>query len=304
MAPSFNQLRYFCELAAVGHFGRAAQRLHMSQPPLSRQIAALEAELGAELVVRTPKGVTLTAAGRQFLTDATEILRLTAQAGRNATAAGSGDTGTLSIGFTMCAAYSVVPDLARRYQSAFPKVDLRVRELLPNALESGLKDGAIDAAINFPGSAVAGFDAYRLLREPLKLVVSRDHPLARSRKVRIEDLAEERFLIVPRDQVPVLYDSIVQRCRTAGFDPIIGLEVYLQQTIVNFVAGGLGVALVPASMQSSQIKGAVFKEVADPPMIDQFLYWSPANKNPCLAQFLSISKNEKRSSATKRRGWA
>jgi DNA-binding transcriptional LysR family regulator len=296
MAPTLNQLRYFCELAAVGHVGRAAQRLHMSQPPLSRQIATLEADLGAELFVRSPKGVTLTAAGRQFLADATEILRLTAQAGRNATAAGNGETGMLSVGFTRCAAYSVVPDLARRYQLAFPRVDLRVREMLPSALESGLKDGSIDAAINFPGGEVAGFDAHRLLREPLKLVVSRAHPLAKARRVKVEDLAEERFLIVPRQQVPMLYDSIVQRCRAAGFDPVIGLEVYLQQTIVNFVAGGLGVALVPASMESSKVRGAVFREIANAPMIDQFLYWSPANKNPCLAQFLAISKHEKRGS--------
>src|SRR6201992_35922 len=151
MAPTLNQLRYFCELAAVGHVWRAAQPAHISQPPLSRQIAALEADLGAELFVRSPKGVTLTAAGRQFLADATEILRLTAQDGRNATAPGNGETGRLSVGYTMCAAYSVVPDLARRYQQAFSKVDLRVREMLPSALESGLKDGSIDAAINFPG---------------------------------------------------------------------------------------------------------------------------------------------------------
>jgi DNA-binding transcriptional LysR family regulator len=304
MAPSFRQLRHFCELAAVGHFGRAAERLNISQPPLSRQIAALELDLGAALFVRSPKGVTLTAAGRMFLADATEILRLTAQAKRNVAAAGSGETGSVSVGFTMCAAYSVVPDLARRYQQAFPKVDLRVRELLPNALESGLKDGSIDVAISFPGSEVAGFEGHGLLHEPLKLVLSQGHRLAKAKKIRVEDLAHERFLIVPRNQVPALYDSIVQRCRTAGFDPIIGLEVYLQQTIVNFVAGGLGIALVPASMQSSQIKGAVFKEIADPPMIDQFLYWSPDNKNPCLLQFLAISKNEKRSNSEKRRSTA
>src|ERR1700761_8354070 len=268
LAPSFNQLRYFCELAGVGHVGRAAQRFPMSQPPLSRQIAALEADLGAELFVRSPKGVTLTAAGRQFLADATEILRLTAQAGRNATAAGSGETGSLSVGFTMCSAYSVVPDLTRRYQQAFPKVDLRVRELLPNALESGLKEGVIDIAISFPGNEGSRFEARPLYREPLNLVVPERHPLAKSKKAKVEDLSQERFLIVPRDQVPSLHESIVQRCRAAGFDPVIGLEVYLQQTIVNFVAEGLGIAFVPASMQRSQIKGAVFRKIADPPMID------------------------------------
>ena len=269
MAPSFNQLRYFCELAETGNFGRAADRLHMSQPPLSRQIAALERELGTALFLRSPKGVALTAAGHQFLSDATEILRRVAQARRNAAATGRGEAGRLTMGFTMCAAYSVVPDLTRRYQRAFPKVELRVRELMPNALESGLKDGAIDIAISFPGNEASRFEARPLYREPLNLVLPQGHPLAKSRKIKVEDLSPERFLIVPRDQVPSLHESILQRCRIAGFDPVIGLEVYLQQTIVNFVAEGLGIAFVPASMQRSQIKGAVFRTVADPPVIDQ-----------------------------------
>jgi DNA-binding transcriptional LysR family regulator len=289
MAPSLNQLRYFCELAAAGNFGRAAERLHMSQPPLSRQIAALEQELGTALLVRSPKGATLTAAGRQFLVDATEILRLVAQAKRNAAATGRGEAGRLSLGFTMSAAYSIVPELTHRYQRAFPHVDLRVRELMPNALERDLKDGAIDVAISFPGGESAQFKSMPLIREPLKLVLPERHPLAKSRKIRTEDLAQERFLIVPRAQVPSLYDSIVQCCRAAGFEPVIGLEVYLQQTIVNFVAEGLGIAFVPASMQRSQIKGAVFRTLGDSPVIEQLLYWSPANANPCLAGFLALA---------------
>jgi DNA-binding transcriptional LysR family regulator len=290
MAPSLNQLRYFCELAELGNFGRAAERLNMSQPPLSRQIAALEHELGTPLLVRSQKGAVLTAAGRQFLVDAREILRLVAQAKRNAAATGRGEAGQLTMGFTMCAAYSVVPDLTRRYQRAFPNVDLRVRELLPNALERDLKDGTIDVAISFPGDDGARFDSRPLIREPLKLVLPERHPLAKSRKIKVEDLAHERFLIVPRDQVPSLYESIVQCCRAAGFDPVIGLEVYLQQTIVNFVAEGLGIAFVPASMQRSQIRGAVFRTIGNPPMIDQLLYWSPGNSNPCLAGFLALSE--------------
>ena len=289
MAPSLNQLRYFCELADAGNFGRAAERLHMSQPPLSRQIAALEHELGTALLVRSPKGAQLTAAGRQFLADATEILRLVAQATRNAAATGRGEAGQLTMGFTMCAAYSIVPDLTHRYKRAFPNVDLRVRELMPNALERDLKDGAIDVAISFPGDEGAQFKSRPLIREPLKLVLPERHPLAKSRKIRIEDLAHERLLIVPRAQVPSLYDSIVQCCRGAGFEPVIGLEVYLQQTIVNFVAEGLGIAFVPASMQRSQIKGAVFRTLGDPPVIEQLLYWSPANANPCLASFLALA---------------
>jgi DNA-binding transcriptional LysR family regulator len=290
MAPSLNQLRYFCELAHTGNYGRAADRLHMSQPPLSRQIAALERELGTALFVRSPKGVALTAVGRQFLSDATEILRLVAQAKRNAAAAGRGEAGQLTMGFTMCAAFSIVPDLTRRYQRAFPNVDLRIRELMPNALESDLKNGVIDIAISFPGSEGSQFEVRPLFREPLNLVLPERHPLAKSRKIKVENLALERFLIVPRDQARSLHESIVQRCRAARFDPIIGLEVYLQQTIVNFVAEGLGIAFVPASMQRSQIKGAVFRKVDDPPTIDQLLYWSPGNKNPCLAGFLALAE--------------
>ena len=289
MAPSLNQLRYFCELADAGNFGRAAERLHMSQPPLSRQIAALEQELGTALLVRSPKGAELTAAGRQFLIDATEILRLVAQATRNAAATGRGEAGQLTMGFTMCAAYSIVPALTHRYKRAFPNVDLRVRELMPNALERDLRNGAIDVAISFPGDEAAQFKSRPLIREPLKLVLPERHRLAKSRKVRIEDLAQERLLIVPRAQVPSLYDSIVQCCRAAGFEPAIGLEVYLQQTIVNFVAEGLGIAFVPASMQRSQIKGAVFRTLGDPPVIEQLLYWSPTNANPGLAGFLALS---------------
>jgi DNA-binding transcriptional LysR family regulator len=162
--------------------------------------------------------------------------------------------------------------------------------LMPNALEHDLKNGTIDIAISFPGSEGSRFKTHPLLREPLSLVLPEHHRLSKARKIEVKDLAEERFLIVPHDQASSLHESIVRCCRAAGFDPMIGLEVYLQQTIVNFVAEGLGIAFVPASMQRSQIRGAVFRKVDNPPTIDQLLYWSIANKNPCLAGFLALSQ--------------
>ena len=260
----------------------------MSQPPLSRQIAALEADLGVLLFERTPKGVTVTAAGRQFLEDATAILRLTVQAKRNAAAAGLGRRGVLTVGFTMCAAYSVIPRLTRLYKQACPEVDLRIREVMPNVLERELSDGDIDLAISFPGIDTQTFEMLTLLREPLSVVLPEGHRLARARRLRVQDLALERFIISPMSQAAALHHSIVRRCQAAGFTPIVGLEVYLQQTIVNLVAEGLGVAFVPSSMQRSQISGAVFPRVTDPPVIDQLLFWSAANKNPCLAGFLAV----------------
>ncbi|GGF79783.1 hypothetical protein GCM10007301_44840 [Azorhizobium oxalatiphilum] len=141
MTITLAQLRYFCELADAGTFGRAAARLHMSQPPLSRQIAALEAELKTELCVRGAKGIVLTPAGVQFLADARDVLRQMARARRNVAAARAGEMGQLSIGFTMCAAYSVVPALMRRYRDAFPQVQLKVREMMPVVLDQALRSG-------------------------------------------------------------------------------------------------------------------------------------------------------------------
>lgn len=293
MKATLNQLRYFCEVAELRHFGRAAARLHMSQPPLSRQIAALERDLGTVLLERTSKGVTLTAAGERLLADAKNVLLMADQAKRNAVAVGQGEAGRLTVGFTMCAAYSVVPQLVRNFKKAFPRVELQLREMMPSTLKRDLGEGAIDAAISFPDDEAKAFATRSLTREPLDLVLPDRHPLARTKSVAVERLAEELFLIVPRHQVVVLHDSIVQRCQAAGFTPKLGLEVYLQQTIINFVAEGLGVAFVPASMRRSQIKGATFKRIADPPMVEQMLFWSSANRNPCLAGFLAMCESLK-----------
>lgn len=292
MKATLNQLRYFCVVAELRHFGRAAERLHMSQPPLSRQIAALERDLGVVLLERTSKGVILTPAGERLLADAKNVLLLADQAKRNAVAVGQGEAGRLTVGFTMCAAYSLVPQLVRNFKKKFPRVELHLREMMPSTLKRDLGEGTIDAAINFPDDDVEAFATHSLIREPLDLVLPDTHALARVKSVAVERLADEPFLIVPRHQVAVLHDSIVQRCQAAGFTPKVGLEVYLQQTIINFVAEGLGVAFVPASMRRSQIKGATFKRVADPPMVEQMLFWSSANKNPCLAGFLTMCEVE------------
>jgi DNA-binding transcriptional LysR family regulator len=291
MAPSFSQFRYFCAVAECRHFGRAAGRLNMSQPPLSRQIAMLEQELGALLFERSRKGAELTPAGRQFYIDAQAVLRLVQQAERNVATAAQGQVGDLSIGFTMCAAHSVVPPLTRLYVSAFPSVRLHIREVMPKALEHELEEGLIDFGITFPGIDAVDLRTATLLHEPMSLVVPHDHPLARKRRVDVADLANETFLIVPHEQAPSLHESIVRRCQLAGFTPRIGLEVHLQQTIVSFVAEGLGIAFVPASMRRAHVQGAVFKPVAEPPTLDELLIWKSANKNPCMTGLIDAARS-------------
>jgi DNA-binding transcriptional LysR family regulator len=282
-------LRYFVTLAETRHFGRAAARLNLSQPPLSRQLAALEASLGVTLIERSPRSVTLTAAGERFYADAKAILSAIEQAVRNAQAAAHGDAGTLAIGFTMCAAYSVVPGYARTFGAAYPEVTLNLREVVSNDLAAQVLAGQIDAAIMFPGVPNKGIEARTIVSEPLCVALSRAHPRARARQLKIGQLAGEPFVLASEEVAPTLRATILEHCRSGGFEPDIRFEVQLQQTVLSLVDEGVGVALVPASMRKAQLAGVVFRALADAPLIEQVLVWSPVNRNPCLARFLELA---------------
>ncbi|TDV06786.1 LysR family transcriptional regulator [Paraburkholderia caballeronis] len=281
-------LRYFVTLAQTRHFGRAAALLHISQPPLSRQLAALEADLGVRLVERSPHSVTLTAAGERFYGDARAILAALDQARSNARAVASGVAGTLTIGFTMCAAYSVVPGYARRFGSKFPEVTLNLREVVSNDLSAQVLNGQIDAAILFPGTNERGLASRMLISEPLCVALSREHPMARSRTLKIARLAGQPFVLAATEVAPTLRAAIMEHCRSSGFEPDIRFEVQLQQTVLSLVNEGVGVALVPASMSKVQLEGVVFRKLDNAPLVDQVLLWSSANRNPCLQTFLDM----------------
>ncbi|MGY6152629.1 LysR family transcriptional regulator [Paraburkholderia graminis] len=282
-------LRYFVMLAETRHFGRAAARLNLSQPPLSRQLAALEASLGVTLIERSPRSVTLTAAGERFYADANAILASVEQAVSNAQAAASGEAGKLAIGFTMCAAYNVVPGYARAFGAAYPEVALSLREVVSNDLAAQVVAGHIDAAIMFPHVPGKGLATRTILREPLCVALSRGHPRARARRLRIAQLAGEPFVLASEEVAPTLRATILEHCRSGGFEPDIRFEVQLQQTVLSLVDEGVGVALVPASMRKAQLAGVVFKPLVDAPLVEQVLAWSPANRNPCLGRFLELA---------------
>ncbi|KAF1025678.1 MAG: HTH-type transcriptional regulator GltC [Burkholderia plantarii] len=282
-------LRYFVTLAETRHFGRAATRLNLSQPPLSRQIAALEASLSVTLVERGPRGVTLTPAGERFYEDARAILASLERAARHAKAAAAGTAGKLTVGFTMCSAYSVVPRYAREFAAAWPEVALQLRETVSNDLAEQVLNGQIDAAILFPGPPHEGLAQRIVVTEPLCVALSRDHPRARARRLRIAELADEPFVMAVADVAPTLRAAIVDHCRQGGFTPNVRLEVQLQQTVLGLVDEGVGVALVPESMRRARWAGVAFRPLADAPTIEQALVWSPSNRNPCLARFLAMA---------------
>jgi DNA-binding transcriptional LysR family regulator len=295
-------LRYFVTLAQTLHFGRAAARLHLSQPPLSRQLASLEASLGVTLIERTPRSVTLTAAGERFYADAKAILASIEQAAKNARAASVGDMGQLTIGFTMCAAYSVLPAYARAYGSAHPDVTLNLREVVSNDLASQVLNAQIDAAIMFPGAPDKGLDTRTIFTEPLCVALSRDHALARARHLKIARLAREPFVMASEAVAPSLRATIVDHCLQGGFTPDVRFEVQLQQTVLSLVDEGVGIALVPESMRKAQLPGVVFRPLVDAPTISQLLVWSPSNRNPCLARFLEMAVERKSSGKSSGKG--
>ncbi len=280
-------LRYFVTLAETLHFGRAAARLHLSQPPLSRQLAALEAQLGVKLLERNSRGVALTAAGERFHADARAILASFAQAVENARAAAAGSAGSLSIGFTMCAAYSVVPRYARTFGNACPDVTLRLREVVSNDLAAQVLDGQIDAAIVFPDAFAEPLQSRTVVREPLVVALARTHPLARRKRLHCAQLAGEPFVLALESVAPALRAVIMELCGASGFAPDIRFEVQLQQTVLSLVDEGVGVSLVPASMRKAQVGDVVFRALADSPSIEQVLIWSRMNRNPCLQRFLA-----------------
>jgi DNA-binding transcriptional LysR family regulator len=282
-------LRYFVTLAETLHFGRAAARLHLSQPPLSRQLAALEASLGVTLLERSPRSVTLTAAGQRFYADAKAILAALEQAAKNAQATQRGDAGTLTIGFTMCAAYSVVPGYARSFGAAYPEVALQLREVVSNDLAAQVLAGRIDAAIMFPVAAHKDLAVRTVVSEPLCVALPRAHPRARARVLKIAQLAGEAFVMAVGEVAPTLRKVIVGHCRDGGFEPDVRIEVQLQQTVLSLVNEGVGIALVPESMRKAQLADVVFRRLADAPLIEQVLAWSPASRNPCLARFLELA---------------
>lgn len=282
--------RSFVVLAETMHFGRAAAQLHLTQPPLSRQIAALEKSLGVRLLERSTRRVQLTAAGRQFLEDAKRTLDCFDQACRHARLAEAGERGELEVGFMMHAAFTVVPALARQFTARHPGVKLHLRETLPGLLPEEILAGRLDVGIMFsPPPPLEGLESRLVHTEPLCLAVPAGHKLAEAAgAVRPQALRELKFIAAPEEVSPSLRNLILEWFRPAGFVPEFLLEARLQQTLVSLVAESLGVALVPESLGKSGVPGVRFLPLEQAPRIGTSVIWRTGNLNPSLPLFLRL----------------
>jgi DNA-binding transcriptional LysR family regulator len=290
-------LRYFVAVAEERHFGRAAERLHMAQPPLSQQIRRLETELGVTLLYRTTRSVEVAPAGEVLLTRAKEVLAAVDGAIEDTRRAARGEFGHLAIGFTGSATYALLPRLAAALRGALPGVVLDLRgELLTPAQVGGLLDGTLDLGVLRPPVRERSLSVEVVRSDALIAVLPKAHRLAAADAVPLEELADEPFVVYPSHFRSVTHDAVEETCAAHGFLPRVALEVSETSTLVSFVAAGFGVSLVPGSVRHMTVEGAVYRPLAgDAATVELALAWRRDDVTPMLERALEIIRADLRS---------
>ena len=289
-------LRYFVAVAEEKHVTRAAERLGMQQPPLSQQIRALERELDVQLFRRRPRGVELTTAGSTLLTEALAILSHLDHAFAATKRTARGEQGRVVVGFTSSAPFHpFVPRIIRTYRETFPLVALTLEEGGTMELIDDLREERVDVA--FIRTAIAnqeGLVVSPLLKEAMVLALPRTHMLARgaNKAVSLGVLADETFIVYRRHSGPGLYDAILSACNAAGFSPRVGQEAPRIVSTLNLVAAGLGISVVPESLQRMRMDGVVFRRIggAARPKAPLYLASRRGETSAAVRRFLGLVK--------------
>jgi DNA-binding transcriptional LysR family regulator len=262
-------LRYFVAVAHEGHVTRAAEKLHIQQPPLSQQIRALEREIDAALFVRHPRGVSLTDAGRSFLADAEQILAQAEHAKIRARRTARGEVGRIAVGFTTSAPFHpLVARAIREFRGNRPNVSFVLEESSSGDMVSGLRDDRLDVAFIRSGLVdPEGITVHPLLQEDMVAAFPARHPLTKRARLTLKDLADETLILYRRPDGRGLYDVIIAACAEAGFSPHVGQEAPRIVSTLNLVAAGLGITIVPASLSRLPLEGVTYKPLTGRPGI-------------------------------------
>jgi DNA-binding transcriptional LysR family regulator len=292
-AIDLRQLRYFVALSEEGHVGRAALRLHMSQPPLSRQIHQLEEQLGVALFVRGPAGMTLTGAGRAFLPEARKTLAQADKAVSVARAFQPGGGGRFVIGHTTVFDRSAIPDVAGALRAAFPDWRIVTRGAHSISLVRALKQGGMDAAFIGLHTEAPGLTVETLREEALVLALPAGHALARRRSVALGEIGDTPLFWFERRLNPGFYDHCKALFARLGFAPTTVPEPLEHHITLGLIAEGQGVALVPASMRQLRRAGVVYRPLkpTTPALtMGVAIAYAPASQSPALATFLALAR--------------
>ncbi|MBE9103198.1 LysR family transcriptional regulator [Vacuolonema iberomarrocanum] len=284
------QLKYFVAVAEELNFRRAAERLFMEQPPLSRQIRRLEEELQVELFHRSKqRGVTLTASGQAFLDEARLTLSQAERAAKAAQQASKSEV--LAIGFSICAFNRVLPDLIQRYRQQYPDVRVTLTEMLAEAQIQAILGKTIDIGFVHGPLSHPGIVTRTLLTEPLVVALPPDHPLTRLEKIDVRSLAKEPFILFAEQLKTDLYAQIIQLCQQAGFSPRIVQEASPPEILLGLVASGMGISLVAAGAEFRHRSEVVYRPLlTSAPALEIAAAWHERSTSSSLENFLALVK--------------
>ena len=287
-------LRYFMMVATELHFGRAAAKLRIAQPPLSKQIQDLEKELGFDLFTRTKRSVVLTPAGQAFLVEVNQIFHQLDRAIDIGGKTSRGELGQISIGFVGSATYNILPVMLQQFRDRYPHVQIKLYELTTDRQLSWLREGRIDIGLIRPPIIESNFTIQIVFQESVVVVLPTYHQLVVQDSIDLGGLATEPFILFPRELAPGLYDPIIAICQAAGFSPQVVQECVQMQTIVSLVSANMGVSILPESIQEARRQGVVYKPIRSSnvqigKLAKMAIVWRTNDDSPTMNRFLEIA---------------
>jgi DNA-binding transcriptional LysR family regulator len=284
-----HDLRYFVAIAEELHFRHAAERLHITQPALSRQIRSLEAELGVMLLQRTQRRVQLTLAGKTLLSEARVILQRAEQAIQTTQRAARGEVGQLKLSFVAPALRGVLPAMIRTFRARYPDVQLLLSEQRTQEQIEAFRIHQIDLGVLYPPVDESWLQVVPIATESWIIALPKQHRLAAQLQLTLSDLAQESFILHPRVEGPVLYDQILRLCEQAGFYPNIVQEAGVSQTRVGLVAIGMGITFVPPHLQTDDDSDVSYRQLqGNTPTLQLATAYRRDHCSPVIQQFLSV----------------
>lgn len=287
------RLRYFLAAAQELHFTRAARLLRVAQPALSQQIRLLEEEVGTKLFKRANRRISLTPAGEAFRVRAISSVEQASLAVSDALSVGRGKSGTVTIGLVSSSVYSELPVFMRWFRSSVPNANLEVKELEPWEQWESIERGSLDVGIMHASPDNPMLEAVVLSREKLVLALPEHHVVAQKQSVDFKLLEQETFIVPPRHRLFGYHDTVIAACRSNGFAPAKILTTRFLQTSLGLVAGGLGVALVPASFRDClKVRGVVYRSLMPPvPEVELFAVWRKGEASPLMLRVQNTLRN-------------
>lgn len=289
MIYDLKQLRCFVTVGEDLHFGHAAKRLNMTQPPLSRQIQMLEYALNVQLFLRTSRSVQLTPAGREFLADARRILALAESAASAAKRVSKGEAGLIKLGFTAASSYSFLPRLLAYVKSELKDVEVELSEMVTIQQLDALREGRLDLGLVRPPLDEPGIATTRVASERLLLAVPRSHPFASGPARSLKDLAGQAFITFSPVQGRYFHELIAGLLSRSSVSVRYVQHVSQVHSILALVSAGIGISIVPETAGKLHFEGAELRELSDPPAFAELhLAWVTENSNPALLSFREL----------------